>query len=148
MSAGPSEKIFEGFDVATETKTKELIRPMPVDWWLKKPAYTRFMIRDVTSVFIAGYCVFLLVLMYRAEHSDGDSFRAFYESLGSPLSLVLHLIALAFAAYHSITFFNLTPRVIVVFRGDEKVPESAIAGLHYVGWAVVSLVLILIALVA
>lgn len=116
---------------------------MPFDWWLKKPAYTWFMIRDVTSVFIAVYCIFLMYLLYRANHAA--SFASFYQSLAHPVSIVLHLIALAFATYHSITFFNLTPRVIVVFRGDEKVPESAIAAGHYALWAVVSLILFIIA---
>ena len=127
---------------------KQLIRPMPIDWWLKRPSYTQFMIRDVTSVFIAAYCIFLLVLLYWAEHADTAGFRAFYDSLGSPRCLLLHLIALVFAVYHSVTFFNLTPRVMVVFRGEEKVPESVIAGAHYAGWAVVSLILVIIALVA
>jgi fumarate reductase subunit C len=132
--------------VATETKTKQLIRPMPADWWLKKAAYAKFMIRDVTSVFIAAYCIFLMVLMQRAA-GDAEAFQAFYGKLTSPLSMVLHLIALAFACYHSITFFNLTPRVIVVFRGDEKVPEYLIAGVHYAAWLLVSLVLIVLVLV-
>jgi fumarate reductase subunit C len=127
----------------TPTRSKELLRPMPLTWWLKNPAYTRFMIRDVTSVFIAGYCVFLMVLMSRAR--DAAGFEALYKSLASPWSVVLHLIVLAFAVYHSITFFNLTPRVLVVFRGEEKVPESAIAGGHYALWALVSLVLLVIA---
>src|SRR5262249_55507474 len=127
--------------MATETKSKELIRPMPIDWWLKNPAYVKFMLRDVTSVFIAGYCIFLIVLMSRAS-GDADAFQAFYAKLTSPWSVVLHLIVLAFACYHSITFFNLTPRVIVVFRGDEKVPEHLIAAGHYAAWLLVSLVLI------
>ncbi len=118
---------------------------MPATWWLKKPAYTWFMIRDVTSVFIAGYCVFLLVLLARASR-DPAEFAVCFEHLKSPLSVLLHLIALVFAVYHSITFFNLTPRVLVVFRGEEKVPEAAIAGVHYVAWAVVSVVLFVIVL--
>jgi len=126
----------------TKTKTKELIRPMPLTWWLKNPAYTRFMIRDVTSVFIAGYCIFLMVLMCRAK--DAESFEPFYRSLAQPISIVLHVIALVFAAYHSITFFNLTPRAIVVYRGDEKVPDSVIRGGHFVLWAVMSLILLVI----
>jgi fumarate reductase subunit C len=132
--------------VATVTKTKEYVRPMPGDWWLKKPAYLRFMIRDATSVFIAAYCVFLMVLMYRAGQSAA-SFKAFYDSLTSPLSIVLHLIVLVFAVYHSITFFNLTPRVLVMFRGEEKVPEATIASAHYIAWGVVSLILIVLAFV-
>ena len=130
----------------TETKSKELIRPMPINWWLKNPAYIKFMLRDVTSVFIAGYCVFLMVLMSRAA-VGGDTFRAFYDKLASPLSLVLHLIVLAFACYHSVTFFNLTPRVIVLFQGDEKVPDHLIAGAHYAAWLVVSLALIVLVLI-
>jgi succinate dehydrogenase subunit C len=134
--------------MALETKTasKEYIRPMPATWWLKNPAYTRFMIRDVTSVFIALYCVFLMVLMYYAGQ-DQATFDSFYRLLASPLSLVLHAIALVFAVYHSVTFFNLTPRAIVVFRGEEKVPEATISGAHYTAWVLVSLLLLIFALV-
>jgi fumarate reductase subunit C len=104
------------------------------------------MIRDVTSVFIAGYCIFLMVLMQKAS-GDEASFRAFFDKLASPLSIALHLMVLIFACYHSITFFNLTPRVLVLFRGDEKVPEPFIAGAHYAAWLVVSVVLIVLVLV-
>jgi fumarate reductase subunit C len=132
--------------VATETKPKEYIRPMPADWWLKNTNYALFMLRDVTSIFIAGYCVFLIILMCYASR-DAETFRDFYAKLASPWSVVLHLIVLAFALYHSITFFNLTPRVIRVFRGDEKIPDRAIAGAHYALWIVASVVLIVVALV-
>lgn len=134
--------------MATEQKPKELIRSMPLTWWLKNPAYTRFMIREITSLFIAGYCIFLLVVLYRATHDDAQAFAAFYASWGSTPSRLLHLLALVFAVYHSITFFNLTPRVVVLFQGEEKVPEATIAGLHFGLWAVVSLVIIIIGMVA
>ena len=129
--------------MTSETKPKQLIRPMPCCWWLKKDAYTRFMIRDFTSVFIAGYCIFLLFVMHRASQSP-LAFAAFYESWVAPWSRSLHLIALVFAVYHSVTFFNLTPQVIVQFRGEEKVPGVMIAGAHYALWAVVSLIIIII----
>jgi fumarate reductase subunit C len=128
-----------------EDKSKEYIRPISVTWWLQRWAYTKFMIRDVTSIFIAGYCVFLMVMLCRANQGS-EPFRAFYESLKSPFSVVLHAIAFIFAVIHSVTFFNLTPRVIVLFRGEEKVPERLIAGLHYAMWGVISLVLIIVAL--
>jgi fumarate reductase subunit C len=130
--------------MATETKPKQLIRPMPADWWLKKPAYTRFMIRDITSLFIAGYCIFLMYVLCLSR--DPEKFAAFYKTWGSPLSMILHLIALVFAAYHSITFFNLTPRVLVMFQGDDKVPDGAISGVHYAMWLIVSVIIIYIGL--
>ena len=115
--------------------------------WLQSPAYTKFMLRELTSVFMALYCVFLLVLLYRALNMSADEFRAYVESsLQSPVNIILHLVALAFAVYCSITFFNATPRAIVVRRGEDKVPDAMIAGGHYAAWAVVSLVVILIAL--
>lgn len=132
--------------VATEPRTKEYIRPMTATWWLKHPAYLKFMVREFTSVFIAGYCIVLLVLMYRAEHG-GAGFQAFYESLSHPVSVGLHLVALGFALFHSITFFNLTPRALVVRRGEERLPDAAIAGAHYAAWVVVSVVVIVLALV-
>jgi len=131
--------------VATDTKVKELIRPMPLDWWLKKPAYTQFMLRDATSIVIAAYCVFLLVLLHRVNQGP-ESFEAFYKSLQSPGSILLHLIALVAATYHTITFFGLVPHVLVLFRGEERVPDGVILGAHYGLWAVVSLILIIIAL--
>ena len=128
---------------------KMLIRPMPADWWLKKPAYTWFMVRDITSVFIAAYCLFLMCIMERAENAASPAeFAAFYAKWGSWTSFFLHLVVLTFAVYHSVSFFNLTPQVLVVFRGEEKVPGAAIAGGHFALWAIVSLILIIIGLVA
>jgi fumarate reductase subunit C len=128
-----------------DTKSKEYVRPMPATWWLQRWPYVKFMIRDVTSVFIAGYCVFLIVLLYRAGQGH-DAFAAFYAGLSSPVSVVLHAIAFVFAAIHSVTFFNLTPRAIVVYQGDEKVPERLIAGVHFGAWAVATLAMIIIAM--
>src|SRR5262245_51638465 len=124
-----------------QSKPKQLIRPMPTDWWLKKSAYTRFMIRDIASVFIVAYCLFLMCVMERAEHASASEFAAFYAKWGSTTSFVLHLLVLVFAVYHSVSFFNLTPQVLVVFQGEEKVPGSAIAGGHFALWAIVSLII-------
>jgi fumarate reductase subunit C len=128
---------------APRPNVKQYHRPVKPTWWLARPAYIKFMVRELSSAFIAGYAVFLLVMMARAR--DEMAFNALLESLKSPVSIVLHLIVLAFALYHSITFFNLTPRVLVFHRGEEKVPDSTISGAHYALWLVVSIVLLFIA---
>jgi fumarate reductase subunit C len=125
-------------------KPRRYVRPMPALWWLKRPAYFKFMVREVTSAFIAGYALCLLVLMCGA--GDANGFHTMFVSLQSPTSVALHLVVLAFALFHTITFFNLTPRAIVVHRGEEKLPEIAIKGAHYAGWVVVSAVLFFIVL--
>jgi fumarate reductase subunit C len=118
---------------STPKKSKELIRPMPAYWWLQKRTYFLFMVRELTCVFVGGYAVFLLILVGRANDA-----QAFSGLLHSPLSIGLHLIALPMVLYHSITWFNLTPKVMVVWRGEERVSPLLIAGSNYVAWLIIS----------
>ncbi len=115
-------------------KSKEYIRPMPANWWLKKKTYFLFMVRELTCVFVGGYAFFLLLLVARA----GDQ-QAFNSLLTHPLSVALHIVALPMVLYHSITWFNLTPKVMVVWRGEERVNPLLIAGSNYVVWIVASI---------
>jgi fumarate reductase subunit C len=97
------------------------------------------MIRELTSVFVAGYCIFLLVLVYKLTQG-ADAYGNFMAALKSPSSVALHLITLAFVLYHTITWFNLTPKILVLYRGEERVPQGLVAGTFYAGWVVVSVI--------
>ena len=122
---------------APATKSQEYIRPMPANWWMQRKSYLLFMIRELTCVFVGGYALFLLVLASRA----GDRV-AFAELLNSPLLIALQIIALPMLLYHSITWINLTPKVLVVWRGEERVSPLLIAGAHHVLWAIISIVIL------
>ena len=67
------------------------------------------------------------------------------KALRSPMSIVFHLVALAFSIYHSVTWFNLTPKALPIQIGERFVPDRVIIGAHYLGWAVVSVVFIFLA---
>jgi fumarate reductase subunit C len=123
------------------TETKEYVRPMPATWWLHNYHLVLFMIREMTSMFIAGYAVFLLVLLYLRF---AEKEQVFNEILKSPVSIVLQVIALIFAVYHSVTWFNLTPKAVILWRGEEKVSPALIVGAHYALWAVVSVIVLLL----
>jgi fumarate reductase subunit C len=71
---------------------------------------------------------------------------AFLELLRSPPCIVFQLLTLAFAAYHSVTWFNLTPKALPLQVGEGFVPDWVIAGAHFAGWAVVSFVILALAL--
>ena len=114
-------------------------RPVSNTWWLKRKTYILFMIRELTSVFVAGYCIFLLVLVYNLTQG-ADAYGDFMAALKSPISVALHLITLIFVLYHTITWFNLTPKILVLYRGEERIPEGLVAGTFYVGWVVVSVI--------
>ena len=121
----------------SEKMSKEYIRPMPADWWLKKKTYFLFMVRELTCVFVGGYALFLLVLA-----TQRDDPQAFAALLDSPLLIALQIIALPMVLYHSITWINLTPKVLVVWRGEERVSPLLIAGAHHVLWAIISIVIL------
>src|SRR5437879_1142394 len=106
--------------------TKEYIRPMPATWWLHNYHLTLFMVRELTSVFVAGYAIFLMVLLCRSNQG-GQAFHGLFETLSTPGSIFLHLLALVFILYHSVTWLNLTPQIMVVWRGEEKLDPRIIA---------------------
>src|SRR5262249_41306397 len=126
-------------------KTKEYIRPMPATWWLHNRHLFLFMLRELSSVFVAGYAVFLMVLLWRFNLGR-EAFHRFFEALRSPWSVLLHLAALAFVVYHSVTSFNAAPVIMTVWRGEEKLAPALIVGLNYALWLALSVLVLAAAL--
>ena len=112
-------------------------RPMPLGWWLQNGAYFRFVVRELTSVFV-GFFAVLTILQVRALGHGAEGYAQFVERLGTPALVVLNSVALVAVLYHVITFFNITPTIFVIRIGEKRVPGWAIAGTHYVGCAVLS----------
>jgi len=127
----------------SEQRKRELVRPIPGNWWLRRRPYTVFMLRELSAGFIALYAILLFRLMHRAP--DQVNFGLLVDELKGPTFIFLHLVVLGFALLNTITTFNLAPRVFKLYRGEEKVPESLIAGAHYAAWIVASIVLLVIA---
>lgn len=119
---------------------KPYIRPMPALWWTKRPPYLLFMLRELSCLFVGGYAFWFLMLLKR--HSEGpQAYASFLEGLRSPSAIVIHVVALAFALLHTITWFQATPRAMAIRRGEERVPDSMIILPNYVAWVVASAVL-------
>jgi fumarate reductase subunit C len=119
-------------------KSKEYIRPMPLTWFLRNRYLIGYAIRELTSVFVTGYAIFLMVVIAR-QNEGRQAFGIFFRNvLQSPLSLVLHLIVLAFVVFHSVTSFNGMGRVMVIRRGEERVSPTLIAEANYGLWIIVS----------
>lgn len=115
---------------------------MPSTWWLRRPAYFRFMMREVSSVFIAIFLVVFLIQLHQLSRGP-EGYAVFVTTLGSPGWIAFHAVALAFALYHSVTWFNLTAVVQVVRLGDRQVPPRLVAAATFTAWAVVSLAILI-----
>lgn len=103
--------------------TPEIERPLSRGWWLRKPAYFKFMIRELSSLAVLAYTLLIMWALWAA--ADTDSFSAFYDFLKSPLSVALHVVVGVLALYHTATWIALTPTVMVEWRGDQKVDPRA-----------------------
>lgn len=112
---------------------------MPIFWWVHKWPHFRFILRELTSLSVAFYALVLLIQI-RAIGQSADAYAQFLAWLESPLSIVLHSIALLFVLFHSITWFNLAPKAMVIRMGKTRVAGQIIAVMNYVAWGVVSVV--------
>ena len=119
---------------------KPYVRPMPATWWLRRQSYFLFMMREFSSVFIAVYVVMFLVMIDRLSQGR-EAYEQYMEGLKSPLAILFHVLALAFALLHTVTWFQATPKAMAVWKGEERVPASMLIIPNYVAWAVASAVI-------
>lgn len=114
-------------------------------WWLSRWSYTRFILRELTSIFVA-WTVLLVLMQMRALSQGPAAFAEFEAWMRSPVIVVLNLISLVFLVFHSITWFNLTPSALVVRIGGKRIPDFLIVAPNYVAWVIVSVVVAWIAM--
>ena len=110
---------------------------MPIFWWVSKWPHTRFILRELTSVFVAFYAIVLL-LHVRSLAAGPEAYANFMAWLQTPLALALHTVALVMVLYHSITWFSLAPKAMVLRVGSKRIPGWAIAGANFAAWGVFS----------
>jgi fumarate reductase subunit C len=108
-------------------------------WWLWQPSYLKFILRELSSVPVA-YVVVLILLQLRALSQGPEAYAVFQEWLRTPLAIALNSISFCFVLFHTITWFNLAPRAMVVRVRGRRLPDLLIAGSNYVAWLVVSVV--------
>jgi fumarate reductase subunit C len=111
---------------------------MPATWWLKKKSYFLFMLRELSSVFIALFLLVYLYQIYQLTRSP-EAYTSFTQKLSAPGWIFFHVIALLFAVYHSITWFQSSAVVLPVRLGEHLVPRQTVIALHIGAWVVVSL---------
>lgn len=115
-------------------------RRMPIFWWLKKPAYVKFILRELTSLPVV-YAVALLVLELEALSRGAAAHDRFLEVLRHPALVMVHALVLLGLVFHTVTWLNLAPKALVLRLRDWRVPDRLVLAAHYLAWAAVSALL-------
>jgi fumarate reductase subunit C len=114
------------------------LRPrMSTYWWLGKWPYVKFILREISSVFVAWFVIYLLLLV-RAVARGPAAYDDFLRFSAHPVVLAVNVISFFFIMFHAMTWFALAPQAIVAHLGTKKVPGVLIAASNYAGWVVVS----------
>jgi fumarate reductase subunit C len=108
-------------------------------WWLKKWTYVTFVLRELTSVFVALFALVTLWLLHAVTRGP-EAYADLMARLGRPLWVALHVLTLAFVLFHTITWFHLAPKAMVVRLGSRRLPDSVVVAAHYALWIVLSVV--------
>jgi len=95
-------------------------------WWRRNPFYYGYMVRELSSVIIVAYALLLLCGVYHLAQGRA-AFDAWTAALRHPLSIGLHIAALAIVTYHAWTWFKVMPKTMPFVRiGGKRVSDNAI----------------------
>ncbi len=108
---------------------------LPIFWWLERPAYAKFIARELTSLAV-GYAALLIMLEIWVLSRGPEAHERFRSLLSSAPVLVFHGVVLLFLLFHSVTWFNLAPKALSVRLGRRRVPDAVVLAGHYASWLI------------
>jgi fumarate reductase subunit C len=98
------------------------------------------MAREMSALFIGIYALILMAGLFAISRGK-TAYEAFLESAEGPVGLAFAIVAMVFAIYHTLTWFQVTPKAMPLMIGNKRVPGFLIVAAHWFGFIVVSAVL-------
>ena len=122
---------------STETDLR-LYRPrVSIWWWTRRRTYFLFVMRELSSIFVAWSVLFLVLFLYAVGQGEA-AYGRFLDWAAAPWAIALNVVALGFVLLHTVTWFALTPQAMAVRVMGQKVPAFHIVAGQYTGLVVVS----------
>lgn len=116
------------------------VRPMPATWFMEKPAYRFYMVREASCLFSLAYCINLFAGLLQLV-SGPESWESWLAFQAHPSMIVFAQFVLLMTLLHAITFINMAPRVSPQ-QVRKMVPDNVVRAVMFAGLAVVSSVII------
>jgi fumarate reductase subunit C len=108
-------------------------------WWWGHRAYTLFVARELTSVFVAATALVLLGFVWTAGQGR-QAYEGYVAFASRPAAVLFHAVAAVAVTYHAVTWWVLAPRAAVVKVGRRRVPPGVVLRGAYAAWAATSAV--------
>ena len=121
----------------TEYLPKSFRTHMSTYWWLGRWPYLKFILRELSSVFIAWFVIMTLLQISALKRGPAD-YVEFERWLRNPIPVALNAISLLFVVFHAVTWFNLAPKAMAIRMGGKRVPGVLIAVPNYFAWLLIS----------
>jgi fumarate reductase subunit C len=110
--------------VSAERRSQPVyVPPIPRFWWIRTAPFRRFVIREITSVFVGLFSVVLLLFLLALSRGE-QAYQGFLDWLTRPGTVVLHVITLAAVLYHTATSIQLASQIQEVRLGGQAVPRQ------------------------
>ena len=90
------------------SSVKTYVRPM-AGWWRKNPFFVRYMIREASAPLFYLYALWLLAGIVALALGPA-AYAAWWSVAKHPLMILLNLVVLVFAVYHTWTWFRVLPK--------------------------------------
>ena len=110
-------------------------------WWLGRWKFLKFILRELSSLFVA-WSVVILLLLIRAINQGPEAYAQFQDWLKNPLVIAVNAVSFLFVLLHTITWFNLSPKAMAVRLRGKRIPDLFIAAPNYLVWLAISAVVV------
>lgn len=124
-----------GEDEAGTSVRRPYVRPVSRTWYLRRPEYRAYMLREASSVFV-GLFVFNLMVGVVAANRGPAAWASWVDLQKHPLNLALTVVALVMSVIHTGTWFQATPKVLRIQHGQTFVGDRWIVVQHVVFLAI------------
>lgn len=119
-------------------------REVTPTWWMDKPFYRLYMLREATAIFTLLYTI-NLIFGLSALAKGKDHFIDWATSQSHFIVLLFAVVSFLMVGYHCYTWFEATPKVMPLQRGAKKVPAQQIVIGHWVAAGVLALIILVLA---
>ena len=115
-------------------------RPVSTYWWLGRWPYLKFILRELSSIFVALFVVITLMQIRALRHGP-QAYVEFQDWLRNPFLIALSAVGFCFVVLHTVTWFHLSPKAMVVRVRGKRIPDWLIIGPNYAAWLAVSVLI-------